>query len=107
MRAPNPGLQLHARSKRYVRSKDLSYCPVNSSAKFVRRNKLSPVLKEICEGKSFLHKPEVVTAILSYIKKHKLQKEDSEIMCDDNLKQLTKKEKASLLDVMACLDENM
>ena len=95
------------RSKRFVRSKELSYCPVNSSAKFLRRNKLSPVLTEICDGKSSLYKPEVITAILSYIKKNKLQKEDSEIICDEKLKQLTKKEKTTLLDVMACLDENM
>ena len=93
--------------KRFVRSKELSYCPVNSSAKFLRRNNLSPVLTEICEGKSSLHKPEVITAILSYIKKNKLQKEDSEIICDDKLKLLTQKEKTTLLDVMTCLDENM
>ena len=94
-------------SKRYVKRKDLVYCPVDNSAKFLRRKRLSPVLSSICGEKTFLYKQEVVTAVLSYIKKHKLQKGKLEIICDEKLELLTKKKKVTLLDVMARLDKNM
>ena len=94
-------------SKKYVKRKDLVYCPVDNSAKFLRRKRLSPVLSSICGEKTFLYKQEVVTAVLSYIKKHKLQKGKLEIICDEKLELLTKKKKVTLLDVMARLDKNM
>ena len=94
-------------SKKFVKRKDLVYCPVDNSAKFLRRKRLSPVLSSICGEKTFLYKQEVVTAVLSYIKKHKLQKGKLEIICDEKLELLTKKKKVTLLDVMARLDKNM
>ena len=94
-------------SKKFVKRKDLVYCPVDNSAKFLRRKRLSPVLSSICGEKTFLYEQEVVTAVLSYIKKHKLQKGKLEIICDEKLELLTKKKKVTLLDVMARLDKNM
>ena len=82
-----------------------SYCPVKSG-RFINRNKLSPALKSIC-GKSHLYKQQVVQAILLYIKEKKLQNSESIIVCDPKLRQLTTKKKVHLLEVHACIDENL
>ena len=93
-------------SKKVVKKTDFSYCPVDKSGRFTERKELSPELALIC-GKSHLYKQEVVQAVLSYIKKHKLQNVKSEIVCDENLEALTKKKIVTYLEVIACLDENM
>ena len=102
---PEKGNQIQT-SKRFVKRKDLDYCPVDNSAKFLRRQRLPSVLSQICGGKSFSYKQEVIYDILDYIQKNKLQK-GQVVICDEKLKMLTKKKTVKLLEIMNRVDKIM